>query len=40
MLLRLRGPDGMFRLTVEKDDTFGDLARVVCVNSAVLARRF
>lgn len=29
MLLRLRGPDGMYRLTVEKDDTFGDLARQV-----------
>lgn len=27
MLLRLRGPDGMFRLTVEKDDTFADLGR-------------
>lgn len=25
MLLRLRAPDGMFRLTVEKDDTFNDL---------------
>ncbi|KAK4158127.1 NPL4 family-domain-containing protein [Chaetomidium leptoderma] len=25
MLLRLRTPDGMFRLTVEKDGTFGDL---------------
>ncbi|KAK3299011.1 NPL4 family-domain-containing protein [Chaetomium fimeti] len=25
MLLRLRSPDGMFRLTVEKDDTFGEL---------------
>ncbi|KAK3372521.1 NPL4 family-domain-containing protein [Podospora didyma] len=27
MLLRLRAPDGMFRLTVEKDETFGDLGR-------------
>ncbi|KAB5563568.1 NPL4 family-domain-containing protein [Coniochaeta sp. 2T2.1] len=27
MLLRIRGPDGMQRLTVEKDDTFGDLGR-------------
>lgn len=27
MLLRLRGPDGMLRLTVEKDDTFADLGR-------------
>ncbi|KAM7222343.1 Nuclear protein localization protein 4 [Rhypophila decipiens] len=27
MLVRLRAPDGMFRLTVEKDDTFGDLGR-------------
>ncbi|KAL2134749.1 hypothetical protein VTI74DRAFT_10905 [Chaetomium olivicolor] len=26
MLLRLRSPDGMFRLTVEKEDSFGDLA--------------
>ncbi|KAL2199639.1 NPL4 family-domain-containing protein [Corynascus similis CBS 632.67] len=25
MLLRLRSPDGMFRLSVEKDETFGDL---------------
>ncbi|AEO65337.1 uncharacterized protein THITE_2112228 [Thermothielavioides terrestris NRRL 8126] len=25
MLLRLRSPDGMFRLTVDKDDTFGKL---------------
>ncbi|KAK3693830.1 NPL4 family-domain-containing protein [Podospora appendiculata] len=25
MLLRLRAPDGMFRLTLEKDDTFGEL---------------
>ncbi|EAQ90895.1 hypothetical protein CHGG_02830 [Chaetomium globosum CBS 148.51] len=25
MLLRLRSPDGMFRLTVEKDDTFGEV---------------
>jgi len=29
MLLRLRTPDGMFRLTVEKDDTFGELGRQV-----------
>ncbi|KAL2018875.1 hypothetical protein VTK56DRAFT_300 [Thermocarpiscus australiensis] len=27
MLLRLRAPDGMFRLTVENHDTFGDLIR-------------
>ncbi|EGS23275.1 uncharacterized protein CTHT_0009420 [Thermochaetoides thermophila DSM 1495] len=27
MLLRMRCPDGMFRLTVEKDDTFGELVR-------------
>ncbi|KAK4131869.1 polyubiquitin-tagged protein recognition complex, Npl4 component [Trichocladium antarcticum] len=27
MLLRLRCPDGMIRLTVEKDETFGDLVR-------------
>ncbi|KAI1281020.1 nuclear protein localization protein 4 [Xylaria sp. FL0933] len=27
MLLRLRGPDGMIRLTVDKNDTVGDLAR-------------
>ncbi|KAK3330396.1 NPL4 family-domain-containing protein [Apodospora peruviana] len=27
MLLRLRAPDGMFRLTVDKDDTFDDLGR-------------
>lgn len=29
MLLRIRGPDGMQRLTVEKDNTFGDLGRQV-----------
>ncbi|KAJ2979601.1 hypothetical protein NUW58_g7160 [Xylaria curta] len=27
MLLRLRGPDGMVRITVDKDDTVGDLGR-------------
>ncbi|KAK4192712.1 nuclear protein localization protein 4 [Podospora australis] len=27
MLLRLRAPDGMFRVTVESDDTFGELAK-------------
>ena len=27
MLLRVRGPDGMLRLTLEKDDTFADLGR-------------
>lgn len=27
MLLRLRGPDGMKRVTVDPDDTFGDLGR-------------
>lgn len=31
MLLRLRGPDGMVRLTVEKTDTFRELGRQVCV---------
>lgn len=30
MLLRLRGPDGMARLTVEATDTFGDLGKQVC----------
>lgn len=29
MLLRLRSPDGMFRLTVEKDDTFGEVVTKV-----------
>lgn len=29
MLLRLRSPDGMFRLTVEKDDSFGELIKQV-----------
>lgn len=29
MLLRLRSPDGMFRLSVEQDDTFGHLATQV-----------
>ncbi|KAB5580446.1 nuclear protein localization protein 4 [Coniochaeta sp. 2T2.1] len=32
MLLRIRGPDGMQRLTVEKDDTFGDLGRKLLPN--------
>ncbi|KXX83088.1 Nuclear protein localization protein 4 [Madurella mycetomatis] len=32
MLLRLRSPDGMFRLTVEKDDTFGELTRKLLPN--------
>ena len=27
MLLRLRGPDGMLRLTVDGNDSFGDLAK-------------
>ncbi|KAL1882711.1 hypothetical protein VTK73DRAFT_1231 [Phialemonium thermophilum] len=27
MLLRFRGPDGMLRLSVEKDETFGDLGQ-------------
>ncbi|KAH8676323.1 NPL4 family-domain-containing protein [Xylariales sp. PMI_506] len=27
MLLRLRGPDGMKRITLKEDDTFGDLGR-------------
>lgn len=30
MLLRIRGPDGMHRLTVDKDDTFGELGRQAC----------
>lgn len=29
MLLRLRGPDGMIRVTVEKTDTFSELGRQV-----------
>ncbi len=29
MLLRLRTPDGMFRLTMEKDNTFSDLGHQV-----------
>ncbi|KAI0141366.1 nuclear protein localization protein 4 [Pestalotiopsis sp. NC0098] len=29
MLLRLRGPDGMKRVTVEPSDTFGDLGRLL-----------
>ncbi|KAI0889989.1 polyubiquitin-tagged protein recognition complex, Npl4 component [Annulohypoxylon maeteangense] len=29
MLLRLRGPDGMIRLNIEKDDTFADLGRLL-----------
>jgi hypothetical protein len=30
MLLRLRTPDGTFRITVEKEDTYGQLATQVC----------
>lgn len=29
MLLRIRGPDGMIRLTVETTTTFGDLGQQV-----------
>lgn len=29
MLIRLRGPDGMIRLTVESSTTFGDLGQQV-----------
>lgn len=29
MLLRLRGPDGMIRLTVEQTTTFGELGEQV-----------
>ncbi|KAI1459007.1 polyubiquitin-tagged protein recognition complex, Npl4 component [Annulohypoxylon moriforme] len=29
MLLRLRGPDGMIRINIEKDDTFSDLGRLL-----------
>ncbi|KAK9780806.1 putative Nuclear protein localization protein 4 [Seiridium cardinale] len=29
MLLRLRGPDGMKRVTIEPSDTFGDLGRIL-----------
>ncbi|KAI1096248.1 polyubiquitin-tagged protein recognition complex, Npl4 component [Rostrohypoxylon terebratum] len=29
MLIRLRGPDGMIRINIEKDDTFADLARLL-----------
>ncbi|KAL0938957.1 endoplasmic reticulum and nuclear membrane proteinc [Colletotrichum truncatum] len=32
MLLRLRGPDGMSRLTIDKDDTFGELGRQLLPN--------
>lgn len=32
MLLRIRGPDGMVRLTMEKDDTFQELGRKVSSN--------
>ncbi len=34
MLLRLRSPDGMFRQTVDKDDTFGDLISQVLASPA------
>lgn len=29
MLLRIRGPDGMVRLELGQDDTFGDLGNLV-----------
>ncbi|KAH7035287.1 NPL4 family protein [Microdochium trichocladiopsis] len=29
MLLRLRGPDGMIRITIDKDDTFGTLGEML-----------
>jgi hypothetical protein len=29
MLVRVRAPDGMFRLTVEKETTFGDMIQQV-----------
>ncbi|KAI0008055.1 NPL4 family-domain-containing protein [Xylariaceae sp. FL0662B] len=32
MLLRLRGPDGMIRVNVEKDDSFADLGRELVVH--------
>ncbi|KAJ0380684.1 nuclear protein localization protein 4 [Colletotrichum chrysophilum] len=32
MLLRLRGPDGMSRLTIDKDETFGELGRQLLPN--------
>lgn len=31
MLIRLRGPDGMIRMTVEPTTTFGDLGQQVGV---------
>lgn len=38
MLLRLRGPDGMIRITVDKNDSIGDLGRQVSDSRAVDAR--
>lgn len=32
MLLRFRGPDGMVRITVDRDDTFGELEHKVCTS--------
>lgn len=32
MLLRLRGPDGMIRLTVESSTTFGQMGEMVRVH--------
>lgn len=31
MLIRLRGPDGMIRMTVEPTTTFGDLGQQVSI---------
>jgi len=36
MLLRLRGPDGMIRLELEKDETFGVLGQKVQPPSTLL----
>ena len=32
MLLRLRGPDGMKRITIDQNDTFAELGRQVSPN--------
>lgn len=32
MLLRVRGPDGMTRLTLDQNDNFGDLGRQLLPN--------
>lgn len=38
MLLRLRGPDGMKRITIDQNDTFAELGRQVSPNAGARHR--